>query len=95
MAQARQFNQQATASWKAVQARYQVVKAAGGQLSWALALRDRVRYFTRGGVLGTREFVDRIFGLKKDRFPDGRNDGAGKMRRCDWGTMMALRDLRD
>jgi REP element-mobilizing transposase RayT len=116
------FNQQATTSWKAVQARYRlilyavgqvlkvkggraqgviseeagaVVKVAGGQLSWAVALRDRVRYFTRGGVLGTREFVDRIFGLKRDRFPEGRNDGARKMRGGDWGTMMALRDLRN
>ena len=115
------FAQQATANWKAVQARYRLilyaagqvpkikggraqgvisqaaaetVKAAGGELPWAVALRDRVRYFSRGGVLGTREFVNRIFALKKDRFPEGRKDGARAMKGGHWGSMATLRDLR-
>ena len=116
------FSQQATANWKAVQARYRLIlyavgqvpkvkggraqgviseeagetaKAAAGELSWAVALRDRVRYFSRSGVLGTREFVDRIFGLKRDRFPEGRKDGARKLRGAvDWGSLRSLRDLR-
>ncbi len=115
------FGQQATANWKAVQARYRLilyavgqvpkvkngraqgviseaageaVKAADGQLPWAVALRDRVRYFSRGGVLGTKEFVDRIFGMKKDHFPIGRRDGARKLRGAGWGAITALRDLR-
>ncbi len=115
------FSQQATASWKAVQAPYRLilyavgqvtkvkhgrvqgviseaageaVKAAGGGLSWAVALRDRVRYFSRGGVLGTKEFVDRIFGMKKAHFPIGRIDGGRKLRGPGWGAITALRDLR-
>ena len=72
----------------------EAVKAADGQLPWATALRDRVRYFSRGGVLGTKEFVDRIFGMKKDHFPIGRIDGARKLRGAGWGAITALRDLR-
>jgi putative transposase len=73
----------------------EAVKAADGQLPWAVALRDRVRYFSRSGVLGTKEFVDRIFGLKRDRFPKGRKDGARKLRGAvDWGALRSLRDLR-
>ncbi len=70
------------------------VMAAGGELPWAVALRDRVRYFSRGGVLGTKEFVDRIFGMKKAHFPKGRMDGARKLRGAGWGAITALRDLR-
>ena len=71
----------------------ETVKAAGGELPWAVALRDRVRYFSRGGVLGTKEFVNRIFGLKRDRFPKTRKDGARAMRGL-WAGMTSLRDLR-
>lgn len=57
-----------------------------GELGWAVALRDRVGYFSRGGVLGSKEFVDRVFALKRDRFPEGRKDGARKLRGgVDWG----------
>ena len=73
----------------------ETVKAAAGEVPWAVALRDRVRYFSRSGVLGTEEFVDRIFGLKRDRFPEGRKDGARKLRGAvDWSTLRSLRDLR-
>ncbi len=71
----------------------EAVMAKGGDLPWAVALRDRVRYFSRGGVLGTKEFVDRIFGLKRDRFPESRKDGARPMRGV-WGTLNSLRELR-
>ncbi len=66
-----------------------------GELGWAMALRDRVGYFSRGGVLGSRDFVNRVFALKRDRFPATRKDGARKMRGgVDWGEMRSLRDLQ-
>ena len=66
-----------------------------GELGWAVALRDRVGYFSKGGVLGSREFVDRVFALKREQFPGTRKDGARKMRGgVDWGEMRSLRDLQ-
>jgi hypothetical protein len=73
----------------------EAVKATDGQLPWAVALRDRVRYFPRGGVLGTKEFVNRIFRLKRDRFPINRRAGARVMRGGVWGELTALRDLQE
>ena len=71
-----------------------VVQVANGDLPWAVALRDRVRYFSRGGVLGTTEFVDRVFELKRTHFPATRKDGARKMGDGIWGAMRSLRELR-
>ncbi len=73
----------------------EAVKQAEGQLPWAVALRDRVRYFSRSGILGTKEFVDRVFALKREHFPAARQDGARKLRGpVNWGGMRSLRDLR-
>ncbi len=73
----------------------EAVQRADGQLPWAVALRDRVRYFSRSGILGTKEFVDRVFALKRGHFPVTRHDGARKLRGpVDWGGMRSLRDLR-
>ncbi len=47
----------------------EAVQRADGQLPWAVALRSRVRYFSRSGILGTKEFVDRVFALKRGHFP--------------------------
>ncbi len=66
-----------------------------GALGWAVALQDRVGYFVRGGVLGSKDFVDRVFALKRGHFPATRKDGARRMRGgVDWGEMRSLRDLR-
>jgi hypothetical protein len=70
------------------------VQKKRGELSWAVALKSRVRYFARGGVLGTQEFVDRIFEKKREHFPAARKDGARKTRGGVWGEMWALRNLR-
>ena len=66
-----------------------------GEMGWAVALRDRVGYFSRGGVLGTKGFVDRVFSMKREQFPETRSSGARRMRGdVDWGKMRSLRDLR-
>lgn len=71
----------------------EAVAKAGGELSWAVALTSRVRYFARGGVLGRKEFVDRVFELKREHFPLARKDGARKMRGGIWGELRSLRKL--
>ena len=49
----------------------------------------------RGGVLGLKEFVDRVFGMNRGHFPATRKDGARRMRGgVDWGEMRSLRDLQ-
>ena len=72
----------------------EAVMKAKGELSWAVALTSRVRYFARGGILGTGGYVDRIFEMKREHFPAARKDGARKMRGGIWGEMRSLRQLR-
>ncbi len=67
---------------------------AGGRLTRAELLRCRVRYFSDGLVLGSREFVEDIFRTHRPRFSEKRKTGA---RRIKWeaeGNLYALRDLR-
>jgi hypothetical protein len=59
----------------------------------ARMLRCRVRYFTDGLVLGTKEFVDGAFRLTRERFGKRRTSGARKLARAETElrTMRALR----
>ena len=72
----------------------EAVLAAGGKLSLAAALRCRVRYFTDGVVLGSKEFVDEFFEKRRASFGKSRNSGARRMKGASWGTLRVLRDLR-
>jgi putative transposase len=56
-------------------------------------LRLRVRYFADGAVLGTRGFVNEVFGLMKDRFGPKRKDGARRMRGVE-KELYSMRALR-
>jgi len=64
--------------------------ARGGRLSVEDFLRCRVRYFTDGAAIGSREFVDRVFGALRERFGERRGDGARRVR----GLAQALYSLR-
>lgn len=70
----------------------EVVKA-GGKLSLPEYLRLRVRYFTDGGVLGTRGFVEGVFECLRERFGARRASGARPMRGVE-GDWCTVRDLR-
>ena len=70
------------------------VVAKGGKLTRGKMLRCRVRYFADGAVLGTKEFVDSVFQLERQRFGPKRKDGARRMRHLDGGSLRVLRDLR-
>ncbi len=72
----------------------EVVREQDGQLPWKVALASRVRFFTRSGIFGTKEFVERIFELKRKHFPEQRKSGARKLRGAEWTGLAAVRDLR-
>jgi REP element-mobilizing transposase RayT len=66
-------------------------------LRTAKMLRCRIRYFTDGAVIGSREFVNEGFASARDRFGLKRKDGARRMRgngKPAAGVLWSLRDLR-
>ena len=70
------------------------VVQAKGQLPLTEYLRLRVRYFTDGAVLGTREFVNEIFTTFRKRFGGQRKDGARRLRYVDQEGLYCLRNLQ-
>ncbi len=66
-------------------------------LNMAKLLRCRVRYFTDGAVIGSREFVNDAFRNARERFGLKRKDGARPLRGNASGAkgiLWSLRDLR-
>ncbi len=66
-------------------------------LGMARMLRCRVRYFTDGAVIGSKEFVNEAFAAARDRFTEKRKDGARRMRgsgKAAAGVLWSVRDLR-
>jgi len=60
-------------------------------------LHCRVRYFTDGAVIGSREFVNEAFAGARERFGPKRKDGARRMRgnaNAAAGVLWSMRDLR-
>ncbi len=66
----------------------------GGELPLAAVLRCRVRYFSDGAVLGSREFVEDIWSEFPDQFARRRRSGPRKMRGSNWEGLMVLRELK-
>jgi len=66
-------------------------------LGMAKMLRCRVRYFTDGVVIGSKEFVNEAFAGARERFGPKRNDGARALKgsgSAAKGVLWSLRDLR-
>ena len=66
-------------------------------LGMARMLRTRVRYFTDGAVIGSKGFVNDAFAAARDRFTEGRKDGARRMRgngKAAAEVLWSVRDLR-
>ncbi len=66
-------------------------------LKMAAMLRCRVRYFTDGAVIGSKEFVNEAFAGARERFTLKRKDGARRMKgsgAAAAGTLWSMRDLR-
>ena len=68
--------------------------ARGGELGGGQVLRLRIRHFSDGVVLGSREFVDQQFMRFRDRFSPKRKDGARPIRGVPLPGISVLRDLR-
>ncbi|MCX6878754.1 MAG: transposase [Verrucomicrobia bacterium] len=67
------------------------------EVAMSKMLRCRVRYFTDGAVLGSREFVDGVFRACRERFGAKRTSGARKLRgnaAAAAGTLWSVRDLK-
>jgi putative transposase len=64
-------------------------------LGLAQMLRCRVRYFTDGAVIGSREFVNDAFTQGRERFGTQRKDGARKLRGAAAAANPVLWSLRD
>jgi putative transposase len=68
-----------------------------GEIPFGKMLCCRVRYFTDGAVLGSREFVNEAFKAARERFGPKRKDGARKMKgsaSVAAGMLWTMRDLR-
>jgi hypothetical protein len=66
-------------------------------LKMAAMLRCRVRYFTDGMVIGSKEFVNEAFAGARERFTAKRKDGARRMKgsgAAASGVLWSARDLR-
>jgi len=66
-------------------------------LGFAKMLHCRVRYFTDGAVIGSKEFVNEAFARARERFSAKRKDGARAMRGSGSGAkglLWSARDLR-
>jgi len=75
-----------------------VVLARGGKLTFGETLRCRVRYFSDGMTVGSREFVDELFKFSRERFSENRKTGARPMRGVGWkkkeSRLYSMRQLR-
>lgn len=65
-----------------------------GKLTLAQGLNCRVRYFTDGLVLGSKEFVEETFRHYREEFGLKRKTGARPMKYADWQGLCTMRDLR-
>jgi REP element-mobilizing transposase RayT len=71
----------------------QMVLNANGELPLPELLRCRVRYFTEGMAIGSREFVEQVFRQHRDRFSSKRIQAAHPMRHGHWQGLCTLRAL--
>ncbi len=68
--------------------------AASGNLTRPQLLRCRLRYFTDGLVIGSKEFIEGFFHEKRNYFSETRKEGSRRMRGGDWGELRSARDLQ-
>lgn len=62
------------------EAEIQSVREARGRLPLDAYLRLRVRYFTDGAILGTKNFVEAVFRARREQFSAGRRSGSRRLR---------------
>ena len=70
-------------------------RGENGELTFPEKLLHRVRHFCDGVAIGSEGFVERVFESHRDHFGPRRKTGARRLRGKAWGSLRALRDLRD
>ena len=70
------------------------VLASGGELALGQILRLRVRHMSDGVALGTKDFVNEVFALHREKFGPKRKDGARPIRALSVIGLTALRNLQ-
>ncbi len=68
---------------------------SSGDIPLARMLRHRIKYFTDGAVIGSREFVNETFANARERFGANRKNGARKMKGSGAPASSLLWSLRD
>jgi len=76
------------------EAALRVLEKEGGVLPKGVALRCRVRYFTDGAILGSREFVEGFAGAWQLQRERKRPPKVNPMRGAEWGDLAVIRGLR-
>jgi putative transposase len=64
-----------------------------GKLTLAELVRCKVRYFSDGGAIGSKEFVNELFEGQRELFGAKRKSGARRMGVAE-GDLHSLRDLK-
>jgi putative transposase len=70
------------------------VVAQEGRIPAAEQLAKRVRHFSDGLVVGTKDLLEDVFRSQRDYFGEKRTTGSRKMRWGAWGSLRAMRDLQ-
>ncbi|MDQ8181279.1 transposase [Pelagicoccus sp. SDUM812005] len=70
------------------------VMSEGGKISSEEALRCRIRYFSDGVILGSKEFVQQHFERHRQLFGIKRRDGPRRLRGSPWSSLRCARGLR-
>ena len=73
---------------------YGPLVSSTGRLGTAELLRHRVRHFTQGLALGSRDWVEHVFESHRGNFGGKRKTGARRLREAE-SALFALRDLKD
>ena len=75
------------------------VLTKGGKLSFGETIRCKVRYFSDGMTVGSRDFVNQVFKRSRDRFGEKRTSGARPMRGVKWKAkqqrIYSMRQLKE
>jgi putative transposase len=70
------------------------VLKAGGKVEMSELLRMRVRYFSDGMVLGSREYLNGFYERQREYFPEKRKAVFAKPKGADWGGLEVVRNLK-
>lgn len=74
--------------------RLQEIIRLNGKVPIEELLRVRVRYFTDGVALGSREFIEQLYQQNKSKFGPKRKSGGSALPQNTWGPLHVIRNLQ-